>query len=318
MQLQLCEKGDVDEATSAGIMPFALKEGEVYFLLAQERTQINWKGSLRWSSFEGGRKAGESAQTSAAREFLEESMGVVNLRDWDESDQSCASIARHLDERCAAQLLVKVNCRNSRVRYHLMYLALVTYRESLPSEFDLLNKALLRLNEMNEEVKAALEERDDSWVCEGTSLKGKTVLGVLGASRETDTRVTIRVRFDDADEDTVARKMSADSLDAFMLYISARSALTEAAARVLPHPSVTTQGPTELLSAAEACRDYLEKCRIRFWSQRELENLVDAGGCSTTAFLRPFFMPHAKIACQCTEHLQRFAATCLERRGLHA
>ena len=63
---------------SAGILPISVdEEGTMHVLLGRERFIHNYKGSCRWSAFEGGTKCGDDGVAStAAREFCEESLGV--------------------------------------------------------------------------------------------------------------------------------------------------------------------------------------------------------------------------------------------------
>ena len=58
----------------AGILPFCVPEdgGEILFLLGRETYVPGWRGSNRWSAFEGGSKGGEACVQCAAREFVEE------------------------------------------------------------------------------------------------------------------------------------------------------------------------------------------------------------------------------------------------------
>lgn len=64
--------------SGAGVMPFMLSEtGELFFLLGREKYQAGWRGSSRWSAFEGGAHGGESCTDTAVREFVEESMGCL-------------------------------------------------------------------------------------------------------------------------------------------------------------------------------------------------------------------------------------------------
>ena len=66
--------------TGSGILPFFKdKNGVPHFLLGKEQYVQNWKGSLRWSGFEGGRKEGETVEENAAREFVEETLGIFTL-----------------------------------------------------------------------------------------------------------------------------------------------------------------------------------------------------------------------------------------------
>jgi hypothetical protein len=55
-----------------------------YFLLGKEKQVLSWgDGSERWGDFGGGIKVGESPEDAAAREFVEETLGVVRYFDSD-------------------------------------------------------------------------------------------------------------------------------------------------------------------------------------------------------------------------------------------
>lgn len=63
---------------AAGILPYAIWSGDIYFLLGEERYQKNFVDSLKWSDFGGGRKAHEiNILETASREFYEETMGCI-------------------------------------------------------------------------------------------------------------------------------------------------------------------------------------------------------------------------------------------------
>ena len=62
----------------AGVIPMCIGEGgEPMLLLGRERFLPQWKGSCRWSGWEGSRKDAETLEQTAVREFNEESLGVV-------------------------------------------------------------------------------------------------------------------------------------------------------------------------------------------------------------------------------------------------
>lgn len=70
--------GPVD-VVGAGVLPvFVTPENKVVFLLGQESSVPNWNGSYQWSAFAGCRKQKESDRRTAAREFVEETMGVLS------------------------------------------------------------------------------------------------------------------------------------------------------------------------------------------------------------------------------------------------
>ena len=71
---------DIDnQIIGAGIIPICCTKQGIKILLGKERYVSHWRGSLKWSGFEGGRKENESIEFSAAREFVEECMGAVSF-----------------------------------------------------------------------------------------------------------------------------------------------------------------------------------------------------------------------------------------------
>lgn len=65
----------------AGVIPFeiCMHTGKILFYFAREKFARNWKGSLKWSGFEGGARNGEYASETAEREFYEEATGCHNI-----------------------------------------------------------------------------------------------------------------------------------------------------------------------------------------------------------------------------------------------
>lgn len=99
-RIQVLKKGDIPEAgesaylstdddleisnngmlLGAGILPFTITpNGELLFILGKEHKVPGWKGSETWSAFEGGTKGHDTtAMHTAAREYIEESLGVLH------------------------------------------------------------------------------------------------------------------------------------------------------------------------------------------------------------------------------------------------
>ena len=63
----------------ASILPYGIcaQWGNLYFLLGKERRVAGWVGSDKWSDFGGSPKHGEDAEETAAREWHEETLGIV-------------------------------------------------------------------------------------------------------------------------------------------------------------------------------------------------------------------------------------------------
>lgn len=74
---------------AAGVLPYAKDgSGQTWFLLGRERPNENWGvDSSSWSEFGGSLDKHESVEEGAAREFFEETMGVVfGHRFWMENE----------------------------------------------------------------------------------------------------------------------------------------------------------------------------------------------------------------------------------------
>lgn len=78
------EKADIEQHfIGAGVVPVATdpRTGARIVLLAREAKHNNYRGSLKWSAFEGGRKGLETITQTSMREWTEESLGCVAFRD---------------------------------------------------------------------------------------------------------------------------------------------------------------------------------------------------------------------------------------------
>ena len=66
--------------SGAGILPYAIVRKSVYILLGKERFCSGWRyGSNKWSYFSGKAETDENEIITAAREFVEETMGIVSI-----------------------------------------------------------------------------------------------------------------------------------------------------------------------------------------------------------------------------------------------
>ena len=74
-----------DASPSAGILIYTVDPAtnELVFVVAQEEHHAGWNNSGTWSAFEGGRKPCDSdVFDTAAREFIEESLNVIDMGSW--------------------------------------------------------------------------------------------------------------------------------------------------------------------------------------------------------------------------------------------
>ena len=128
----------------AGVVPVAYDtQGTPHVLLGRERFTQQYKGSCRWSGFEGTRKHGEGVYDTALRESYEESLGCIgNL----------------LCDRCT-RLVMNVTFPSKCARYHVTYMMFMSeYEETLPERFSSRRRALEDLDFTLQEWRLARED----------------------------------------------------------------------------------------------------------------------------------------------------------------
>jgi hypothetical protein len=261
-----------------GVIPIARSpDGQVRLLLGRERWITQWKGSCRWSGFEGGRKHGEGVVAAAVREFHEESLDVV---------ADPATVHERLTEsdfwlRVVTSTALD-HAKGTEVgaaprRYHCTYVLPVPWDESLPARFRTIRSRIEQLDSLAQEWRHV---RPDDWPV------GATV-GPIDA----------RVATSDApDEATV---VFADNAPVLLRGPEAQRAAQWSAVRdriervLVQHPSVSvTRDPQwSLLQGLCVKRDYLEKDQVRWWSLSDLTRVLRGRGQSDGERFRPFFLP---------------------------
>jgi len=108
----------------AGVIPVSVDPcGKVRFLLGRERFVPRYKGSCRWSGFEGGRKPNETVYECAQREYQEESLGVM---------PPLPEEGARLEEE-AMRIVIRFTSDLERV--HCTYLLLVPWEAEAPERF---------------------------------------------------------------------------------------------------------------------------------------------------------------------------------------
>ena len=129
-----------------GVIPIAYDpSGELRVLLGRERFSTNWKGSCRWSGFEGSRKQGESMLEATVREFHEETMGVVMPRD---------TLFAMLNEgKYWIRIVLQLHGDKYGSRYHTTYVVLVDWDGYVSSRFKELRLRMEQLSVLVHEWK---------------------------------------------------------------------------------------------------------------------------------------------------------------------
>lgn len=293
-------RGDT-RACGAGILPFSVDErGMVHFLLGKEQYVENWKGSLRWSGFEGGRKHGETTTRTAAREFVEETMGVFG--------DSVEAVERELHDY-ALRVVFRVPCADD-VRTHVTYVKQVPWLPDAPSRFQarrehvsMVARLARRMVGASTSVPSAypfLREGDVLQHRSGEAMRVAHVDAVdcTGHVLRVSLRVSLRVggrrlwfAFT-ANTDAAHR-----AARAYADWFHARRELQARLIAAPSHQAITSIWSEGRLVHVTVNADHLEKECVRYWPLRALWQGCEAGSVGGDHF-RPFFLPVMRTVCE--------------------
>ena len=125
------------------------RDGEIVLLLGRERDVPGWRsGSRKWCSFSGRAEEGESALSSAAREFVEETCSAVALTDTASLPARVGEVARELAKaRFVARTLRALPPATGSL-CHVTFLCVVPYDETVVRRFETSHAELLELDEV--------------------------------------------------------------------------------------------------------------------------------------------------------------------------
>lgn len=107
--------------------------GVPYILLGREQSACGYGNSRKWTDFGGSAKPSETPARCAAREFHEETMGVVRWTDEEAVPrQSPSTVERSLDEH---DFIYKLRIPVSRGKYYDCYVRQIPWQPNAPREF---------------------------------------------------------------------------------------------------------------------------------------------------------------------------------------
>ena len=147
------------EIYSAGILPYTIYKGSIYFLLGRDTDN-------KWSDF-GGRvepKDRGEHETTAAREFFEETLGSVYDYDF----------AKKVIKKCP-----KIVSKTGSGHFYYMYLLKLSYSELIRTKFFSTKNFLT--NVVTTIDKKYIEKNDIRWVSIDTiehSVEGKSLISL--------------------------------------------------------------------------------------------------------------------------------------------
>lgn len=301
----------------AGILPFFVTpSNELYFLLGKEQHVDNWRGSRRWSAFEGGARDAEGAEETALREFVEESLGVVEM------DREVAR--QHL--RRHALRVVFINTSTPLPTKHVTYVCQMPWVERMEENFHVAREYMLSLRELARTFRSLSSKfpRRYPFFVEGSQVDLSTetaaalnseaeveeVEEVLGAALQPPMHgCCLRVCYRTS-RGRVRRHhyvSEEPEVTAYVEWFEVRRELCELlrsrpAAVPANHPALTVQwggcgtSAGRVLQDVHVSDDCLEKMSVRLWNAKQMRAASETGMLDGE-HPRVFFLPVIKTIC---------------------
>ena len=262
----------------AGVIPYALDtHGQLMVLLGRERFMSNWKGSCRWSGFEGARKFSERISDVAIREFAEESMDTVLDR---------SAIADCIDnKKHKLRIVLKIENSKCNEQYHCTYAIEIKWDTHLPDTFHILRSRIQYIDCLLQEFK-----------CKQLSLFGGNTIEV-GSIYEDNESVFATCNPQFVSTSTLkceGKVFSVCKNSKEGKQLKELKLVRERIGRaLLEHPCIrVTRGEIfGYIQNIDINKDYLEKDQIRWWSFDELKEVVSCKGVYKNERFRPYFLP---------------------------
>lgn len=277
----------------AGVLPYAVDDdGKVRFLLGRERFCMSWKGSCRWSGFEGSRHEEETLLQTAVREFDEESMGVV---------MSPAELTERIRKGdYHSRIVLRILSDKDVQRYHATYLVRVAWRPDLPRDFQRLRASLEHIDRLAQEWCHA---REGSLIDDGLFVGpvDTCVDQVTTVARDVSSTPCIVHPPWSVDHETLrvsARVTDATEAERLQHWEHLRRRIERSTALANHHPSVqvTRDAQFNEIQAVNVQKDFLEKDQIRWWGIDEVTSVIYNKGTQGSERFRPYFLPVLQIA----------------------
>lgn len=292
------------QARSLGVLPWCVKPGgDIAILLGREACVQ----SRRWAPFEGSAKPGETCEQGAAREFVEESLGLVKFAEpcvmqgpFIHVPQATTAL-EHGAYSHRVQLRYPLRHRSASVKEATTLLARVPYDPALEARFVEIRMQLIELSGFSTSLhKLRMRvESPASLYGRGVNVGGRQlrVLDVLHMSefrRRPNGSVSFEasVRCVDPTEPEHRRYTRLEmqlsystclytviyfvNLAVFRSLVGTADGVLR---QIIQHPAVRLLWDEHgEIGGLRVNADYLEKDRVRYWSHDDLRDMMDARG----------------------------------------
>jgi hypothetical protein len=288
-------------ARSLGVLPWCrTADGEVLVLLGRE----SCPASRRWAPFEGSAKPAETSDAGAAREFVEESLGIIPFKHGvDRPAEPFVTIERVLDDIKAGgfshrvQLRYHVRLRSMAWKETTTIIAEIDHDPLLETRFVGVRMQLVELSRFSSTMQTLRSRIDHNGALYGRHvtvglrrMRVSDVLSMSGFKPCTEgVRLRAYVRCTDATEPSIPHfaRLEVTLSYSICLYTVIHfihlSVFRSMAGRVpvgmLAHPAVRLLHDHHgELTGVRVNSDYLEKDRVRYWSRDEIDEMMSARG----------------------------------------
>lgn len=285
-----------------GVIPVSIVNGEVQILLGKERYINHWRGSLKWSGFEGGRKFNENIHNTVCREFMEESLGVVNLKKTNENTLNYIDSVNEIikNKEYFMQIILCINHENGEQidkRYQITYVIEVPYNTKCIEDFNDIRKVLVdihfKLNQFRKLMDSIIFEYP--FIMKDSIVDNNSVLAISDISFDNDILV---VKYMDTIgtkkelREKIKEEMQETAI-AYTKWFSARVQLHNEITKIshLSKSFEVTYDSFGLFENGRINDEYLEKQYIQWWSMTDLKEVLKNGGFHKNEFFRAYFLP---------------------------
>ena len=283
-----------DMCMGAGIVPISTDEtGTPHLLLGRERWIPQWRGSCRWSGFEGARKCDEDVVAAASREFWEESMGVVRFTG-DTKPIPVYVVACTLRmKRFWRRIVLRIDGGRRAERYHCTYVVPVPWDVNTPERFREMRCKIEHIDRLFQELRhtrpRCLGEFGEHIGNVHENEDGSVTAYKLACTCPCILRTPWSIATDNADL-VGATFTNEDQRRRVLEWFRTRERLERA---LVVHPCVRVVRDTKWGYVQDVCiqRDFLEKDQIRWWSVNELNDVISERGQLGPERFRPYFLP---------------------------
>lgn len=285
----------------AGVIPFCQHEGKLLFLLAKERYVPHWRGSSRWSGFEGGVKPDEDAIENAVREFCEESICIMNV-----DAHALKTEIKNNDYAMRVNIVTesrKVSC--SMPSLHATFVKKFPYDPDIPRQFEERRKDLMALQQVSESLDMFTRSLPDSvypflrdahriQTPAGVFVVHEIVSVTLDSNQFATHLILNNVETGEQKKriiQTHVNERNAAHARAYKTWFDFRSRcekmLLETSAPKMSYSVV--RNPNGTLKALNVFSEFLEKSCVRYWEFEELKQCLRTRPQSSEVF-RPYFV----------------------------